>query len=904
MVLAGGVSLRIPQIAGYLQEEGSILSLDGHCRAFDATSSGTIFSSGIGIVVLKRLADALADGDCVRAVIRGSAINNDGNMKVGFTAPSVDGQASVIAEAQAVAGVRADEVSYIETHGTGTSMGDPIEIAGLTKAFRATTEKKNFCAIGSLKTNLGHMDAAAGVAGLMKVTLALENRALPPSLHFASPNPAIDFAGSPFYVQTALSDWNSKDGRRVAGVSSFGIGGTNAHVVVEEAPPIQTSNVSTRRQLLPLSARTPAALEEATERLCDWLGTHPDLNLADAAFTLQQGRKAFPYRRVMAVESAQEAIALLKTRPPMRVPTGKAIDENASVVFMFPAQGAQHANMGRGLYENESVFREHLDRCAIYLQPQLGFDLRQLLYPDDAHTAETSEQLKQTRLTQPTVFTLNYALAQLWKSWGITPEAMIGHSLGEYVAATLAGVFELEDALTLVAERGRMMQELPSGSMLAVYLSEEKVQPWLQHNISLAAVNAQELSVVSGPADAIEGLANAFRAEHINFQPLLTSHAFHSAMMEPMIAPFVQKVSQMQRQAPKIPFVSTLTGTWITKEQAVDPAYWGKQTRFGVRFSPAIQEILKTPGRVLLEVGPGNSLSTLARLNLRTGGQHTVVNSLRHPKEDRSDQECMLTALGSLWVAGVPVEWTRLHGSEERRRVPLPTYPFERKRFWTDAPVAVSARTAISETERSVNREGMTGASPASEQSPASSILATDGQASKAEIEKILSKLWREVLGVSEIGIHDNFFDLGGQSLMGVTLINEIGQLFGKRFALQSLLNAPTIDQFSEVVLKEQQASEETGEIDGNSVANQVRSFIMENYPPSHEMRDSDSLSKLGVIDEGNVLHFVSFLEETYGFTVPDRDLSSENIDSVDAISQYVLRKLNGGRQRTAKAQG
>ncbi len=904
MVLAGGVSFRIPQIAGYLHEEGSILSPDGHCRAFDAMAGGTVFSSGIGIVVLKRLADALADGDSIRAVIKGSAINNDGAMKVGYTAPSADGQASCIAEAMAVAGVQADEVSYVETHGTGTSMGDPIEIAGLTKAFRATTAKKNFCAIGSLKTNLGHLDAAAGVAGLIKVALALENRALPPSLHFTQPNPAIDFAGSPFYVQTALSDWKPEKPRRVAGVSSFGIGGTNAHVVLEEAPPIPASSVATGRQLLTLSAKSPASLEEATGRICDWLATHPDLNLADAAFTLQQGRRAFPYRRVVAAENAQEAIAVLKAGASMRAPTGKAFEEHASVVFMFPAQGAQHANMGRDLYEREPVFREWMDRCAIYLLPQLGYDLRQLLYPDEAHFAEASEQLKQTRLTQPAVFTLNYALAQLWKSWGITPDAMVGHSLGEYVAATLAGVFDLEDALSLIAERGRLMQELPSGSMLAVYLSEEKVQPWLRPDVSLAAVNAPELTVLSGPTEAIEKLANALRAEQINVQPLLTSHAFHSAMMEPMLATFVERVARTHRRAPTVPFVSTLTGTWITDEQAVDPEYWGKQTRHGVRFSPAILELTKTPGRVLLEVGPNNSLSTLARLQFQPEQQCRIVNSLRHPKEDRSDQECMLTALGSLWSAGVPVEWSRLHGNQERRRIPLPTYAFERKRFWIDPP---AAGAGISQMRRTGASESFSVAAQSGEQdkSPAlaSSTRATEGGqlASRGEIEKRLSMLWQEVLGVPQIGIHDNFFELGGQSLMGVTLVNEITQLFGRRFPLQTLLNAPTVHQFSEVILKEQESGGQSGRVDGgrNSIADQVRSFILENYPPSGELRNSDSFSEFGIINEESILHLISFLEETYGFTVPDSDFNSGNIDSIDSISRYVLYRRNGGREKT-----
>ena len=471
--------------------------------------------SGTGVVVLKRLADALEDGDCVRAVIRGSAINNDGAAKIGYTAPSVEGQASVIAEAQALAGVSADEITYVEAHGTGTTLGDPIEVAALTRAFRRTSQRQGFCALGSVKTNIGHIGAAAGIAGLIKVVLALQNRVLPPSLNFKRANPAIDFANSPFYVQQTLSEWQPAIGRRVAGVSSFGIGGTNAHVIVEEAPPAAPPDKSRPWLLLPISAKTPTALERATDRLAEFLAGHRGYNLADVAFTLQEGRKAFAYRRILVTNGVEDAIKLLQARDSKRVHSGTAFDGDATVAFMFPAQGAQHVNMGRDLYEAEPVFREQIDRCVMHLRPRLKLDLRKLLFPEDKDVEEASEQLRQTRITQPAVFTVDYALARLWMSWGIMPAAMVGHSLGEYVAATLSGVFDLEDALTLVAERGRLMQELPPGSMLAVHLSEGELRPWLREDVSLAAVNAPGLSVVSGPVEAIERLADAFRAEHV-----------------------------------------------------------------------------------------------------------------------------------------------------------------------------------------------------------------------------------------------------------------------------------------------------------------------------------------------------------------------------------------------------
>jgi acyl transferase domain-containing protein len=815
MALAGGALILVPQITGYLYQEGSNLSPDGHCRAFDLDARGMVEGSGACVVVLKRLADAIAGGDYIRAVIRGSAINNDGALKIGYTAPSVDGQASVIAEAQALAGVSADEVTYVETHGTGTSLGDPIEIAGLTKAFRKTTQRNGFCAIGAIKANIGHLGAAAGVTGLVKAILALQNRMLPPSVNFERPNPAIDFENSPFYVQQTLSEWQPANGRRVAGVSSFGIGGTNAHVIVEEAPPAVASDGSRSWQLLPISAKSSGALEKATDRLAEFLASHPDLNLADVAFTLQHGRKAFAHRRILVAKDMEDAISLLQTRDPKRVRSGRAFEGDATVAFMFPAQGAQHVNMGRDLYESEPVFRENVDRCVEYLQPKLGLDLRKILYPCDRDADEASEQLKQTRFTQAAMFIVDYALARLWMSWGIVPSAMVGHSLGEYVAATLAEVFELEDALTLVAERGRLMQELPPGSMLAVHLSEKELQPWLRESVSLAAVNARELSVIAGPTGEIERLAEKLRAAGAEIQPLRTSHAFHSAMMEPMITPFVERVRQVVRHAPKIPFVSTLTGTWITAEDAADPSYWGMQIGRTVRFSPAVLELLKTPGRVLLEVGPGNTLSTLAKLHLSEETQCAVLNSLRHAKGGRPDLDCMLSALGSLWAAGFTVHWRQLYVGERRRRVPLPTYPFERKKFWIEArkvfssPVASPAASEGSGYRCEVSGRRDHGGDASSEECAGAAQaaplyarpdLATQYEPPQTETEKTLAGIWRDVLGVKDVGVNDNFFDLGGDSLLALALMSRIERVMGERPRPALLIEAPTIRQFAQLL--------------------------------------------------------------------------------------------------------
>ncbi|HYY41198.1 MAG TPA: type I polyketide synthase, partial [Pyrinomonadaceae bacterium] len=542
MALAGGVSIKVPQQAGYVYQPDNINSPDGHCRPFDAKAQGTVKGSGVGVVVLKRQADALADGDHIAAVIKGSALNNDGSLKVGYTAPSIEGQAQVIADALSLAEVEADSIGYIEAHGTATAIGDPIEIAALTKAFRATTRAKNFCAVGSVKSNIGHLDAAAGVAGLIKTVLALQHRQLPPSLHYEQPNPKIDFANSPFYVNAKLNEWTTDGAPRRAGVSSFGIGGTNAHVIVEEAPAPADSSAPRRAQLLLLSAKTASALDAATANLAEHLRRQPAAQLADVAYTLQVGRKAFNHRRALVCRDAADALDVLATMDAGRVQTAVLTPGARSVVFMFPGQGAQTVNMGRALYEQEATFRAEVDRCAELLKAELELDLRTVLYPRAEESDAAGARLTETWLTQPALFVVEYALAQLWLSWGVRPTAMIGHSIGEYVAACLAGVFSLEDALRLVAARGRLMQQLPAGAMLAVPLGEEELTTLLTPQLSLAAVNAPGLCVAAGPSAAIAELEERLRGQGVAARRLHTSHAFHSAMMEPMLAAFTARV--------------------------------------------------------------------------------------------------------------------------------------------------------------------------------------------------------------------------------------------------------------------------------------------------------------------------------------------------------------------------
>ncbi len=619
MALTGGVSIKVPHRAGYLYQEGGVLSPDGHCRAFDAAAAGSIDGNGVGVVVLKRLNDALNDGDHIYALIKGTAINNDGGMKVNYTAPSVDGQAEVIAMAQAVAGVEADTVSYIETHGAGTVLGDPIEISALTQAFRGSTELKGFCAIGSVKTNIGHLDAAAGIAGLIKTILALHHGKLPPSLNFKRPNPQIDFANTPFYVNTKLAEWKTDRRPRRAGVSSFGVGGTNAHVVLEEAPADTTSGSSRPWHLLVLSAKTPTALAQAGERLAAELTRRPDLNLADVAYTLQVGRKPFSYRQVLVCRDAQDAVAVLQGQEPERVLGSVQETRERPIAFMFPGLGDHYLHMAAGLYRSEPVFREQFDTCAKLLRSYLDIDIRALLYPEgvqpsaapqsrgidlrrmfaaaDAPTDPATQRLNQTVVAQPTVFAVEYALARLWMAWGIQPQAVIGHSVGEYVAACIAGVLTLEDALLLVARRAELIQSLPGGGMLSVLLPEHELLPLLGPRLSLATANEPAVCGVAGPEEALAELERELAARRVTYRRLPTTHAFHSSMMQPIVERFTSIVKTVKLNPPKIPYLSNVTGTWVTSAQATDPGYWARHMRQTVRFADGVRELWKEPGR-------------------------------------------------------------------------------------------------------------------------------------------------------------------------------------------------------------------------------------------------------------------------------------------------------------------
>jgi phthiocerol/phenolphthiocerol synthesis type-I polyketide synthase E len=681
IALAGAASIETTQSRGYLYQEGSILSPDGHCRAFDADAKGTLWGSGGGVVVLKRLSEALADGDTVHGLILGSAINNDGSDKAGFSAPSVSGQAGVIAQALGVAGVAPSQIDYVEAHGTGTQVGDPIEVKALAEVFGEGDPAPDSCRLGTVKPNIGHLAAAAGVVGLIKTVLSMRNEAIPPTLHFRRPNPAIDFAATPFRVVAELEPWRRGPVPRRAGVSSFGMGGTNAHAVVQEAPPVAVSTASGASQVVLLSAKTPTALETMTGRLARHLAGHPDATLDDVAHTLQAGRRAYPYRQAVVCADVPDAADVLSGSAPRRLIIGRA-GADAQPVFLFPGQGAQRAGMAAGLYERYAVVREHLDRGFEVLAPLLDVDLRAVLFAP-ADDADAAAELRRTRTTQPALFLVEYALAQLWMSWGVRPSAMIGHSLGEYVAACLAGVFSFTDGLRLVARRARLMQEQEAGAMLAVHLDPDQLE-LDGTGLQVAAVNAPMMCVVTGPVDRIDAYEAALVAEGVPATRLRTSHAFHSAMMEPVRDAFTAELAATELHAPQIPVVSNVTGVRLTAEQATSAAYWVDHLLSPVLFGAGLLSLLEEGPRLLLEVGPGETLTGLARMQ-RSAGTPDPVPTLPRPGVDEDTE--LLTAAARLWTHGVPVDWAATH-SAARRRVPLPGHPFERQRHWIESKAA------------------------------------------------------------------------------------------------------------------------------------------------------------------------------------------------------------------------
>jgi len=815
MALAGGVAVGVPQRAGYWYEDGGIASPDGHCRAFADAAAGTVFGDGVGIVVLKRAADALADGDRVRALLVGSAVNNDGGARIGYTAPGTRGQSKVITEALAVAGVEPETVTYVEAHGTGTAMGDPIEVTALTEAYTAAgATGRGYCALGSLKSNIGHLGEAAGVAGLLKTVLALEHGEIPPSLHCARPSSRIDFASSPFFVNTELRPWRPAGGAlRRAGVSSFGIGGTNAHAVLEEAPAARAGSPSRPWQVLLLSAKTERALAAASENLAHSLecsserGKLPDL--ADVAFTLRLGRRAFSERRALVCRTPEEAIEGLRQGEPRRgVARADAPEGARPAAFLFPGQGAQRPGMLRGL-EGEPAVRREVERAAEILREPLGLDLGELLFGGDDGPA-ADHDLSQTALTQPALFVTELALARLWMEWGITPQAMIGHSIGEWVAACLAGVISVEDALALVAARGRLVQSLPTGAMVALRCSGEEAGRFLDGDLSLAAANGPRASTLSGTPEAVSALEERLKEASVEHRRLAVSHAFHSAMVEPVLAELEALVRGVTLREPSIPFVSNVTGTWITDTEATDPAYWARHLRSTVRFGDGLAALMERSETVLLEVGPGRALAQLARQQQEAGEPGRAWSSLPPVAagEEEDGLASVLLALGALWAEGVEVDWKGFQGDERRRRVPLPTYPFERVRHWVDPKPVAERAPAAPESPTGAVQDAAEAGGVAEVPEIASGAETEAGPEAEAAaiaetIQMQIAEIWKELLGVPEVAPDDDFFDLGGDSLLGTQLITRIHETFPVQVPLQKVFDEPTLRRLAAVVHEE-----------------------------------------------------------------------------------------------------
>lgn len=762
VALAGGASVQVPQQAGYIYEEGSILSPDGHCRAFDAEAGGTVFGSGVGVVVLKRLTDAIADRDNIHAVILGSAVNNDGANKIGYTAPGIAGQRAVIREALSAAGIGADTIGYVEAHGTGTKLGDPIEVAALCAAYREHTDATQYCALGSVKSNVGHLNSAGGVAGFIKAVLAVRDGRIPASLHYNRPNPEIDFAASPFFVNTELREWS--DPVRRAGVSAFGIGGTNAHVIVEQPPTPTPTAVRPGPRALLISGRTAQDADRIAARLAEHLRSS-DAELAAVAHTLAHGRRRFPHRRMVVASTAGEAAAALAK------PTAGQAAPAPALAWLFPGQGVA---LGAAVLELAASVRPFGDRfraCADILRERTGFDLESAV-----GSAEGTEQ------TQVALFAVEYALAGMWREFGAEPRELLGHSLGELVCATIAGVFELSDALPLVVERGRIMAASPPGGMLAISQGADAIAERLPEDVWLAADNSANRCVVAGAPSALFRLAGELSDDGVPSSLLPVGHAFHTPLMDEAAARFADLVRAVPRQAPRVSFWSNVTGAPITAEQAVDPAYWSRQMTSTVRFrEAALGLVARNPGTVALEVGPGKSLVSFLRTADRASA---TVGTLGIGLGAGSPETAIVDAAGRLWLSGVAVDFDAIYGGETPASVSLPTYPFALKRYWVDPPEAMPTQARRFDTAEP--------AAPA----PVPADNAADAESDEDDfvlsVRSRVVAVWSAALGIDEFGTDANFFELGGDSLLAVHVATQLRSIFPLDLALGELFAVPT----------------------------------------------------------------------------------------------------------------
>ncbi len=776
LAVAGGITVELPNEGGYFYEEGMMFSPDGHCRPFDAKARGTVFSNGFGLVVLKRLEEAIKDGDNIYAVIKGSAVNNDGRQKVGFVAPSVEGQAEVVQEAYRVAGIDPETVSYVEAHGTGTAMGDPIEVESLTKAF--ATDKKQFCILGSVKGNIGHADTAAGAVGLAKVALCLKHKYIPGTVNFEEPNPGIDFKNTPFLVNAYGAKWENKNiqgGLLRAGINSFGVGGTNAHMVLEEPPDIEESSPSEKVNLLNFSAKSLNALTETSRSVLEYLLENPEVNLSDAAWTLKIGRKAFPFRKCLAVgedfyKEPEKAIKRLNDAIVNEAKPGKR-----NVYLMFPGQGSQYQGMGRELYysgdksEVSGIFKSYIDEIFGLLNEGERHEFMQLLYGD-----KEPQKINQTQYTQFVLFATSYALAKTVIKLGIQPVGMIGHSIGEVTAAAVAGVFELKDAVEIVRFRGQAMQRQEPGTMLAVMAPAHVVEKELEQDVWLALENTTNSCVVGGSESAIARFEEKLKRLGLNSTRVKTSHAFHTPMMEKAAREFEKKLSEYKLKDPQIPIVSNISGMWIREGEMTDPKYWSKHILKPVNFAKSLEEILKTGEAVFIEVGAGHTLSAFARQHDSKKEGQEFINLIRHPREAEDDVEYINKKIGQLWCTGVEIDWHALKGDSVRRRVSLPTYVFDKVHFPIDVKLDLQQPAASAQLPEAQEYGFTLAARPA----------AFDSQ---SDLENAVIEAYKAVFGFDTVGADQDFFSLGGDSLKAVSLASVIKNILGVKVEVTDL---------------------------------------------------------------------------------------------------------------------
>ncbi|HEU4728934.1 MAG TPA: beta-ketoacyl synthase N-terminal-like domain-containing protein [Kofleriaceae bacterium] len=805
LALAGGATVRAPQLRGYVYDAGGALSRDGTCRPFDADATGTVPGEAVAVVALKRIEDALRDRDRVHAVIVGSAVNNDGSRKVGYTAPSVEGQCNAIAEALEVARVSARTIGYVEAHGTATRLGDPLEVAALSKAFGAHGPDRQYCALGSIKSNIGHTDAAAGAAGFVKAVLAIEHGAIPATLHYRTPNPQIDLADSPFFVNRETAPWPSERPRR-AGVSAFGIGGTNAHVILEQAPapaPRATVQVPRDPQVIVVSARTPAALDRMTAELCVQLDA-PAADaapLVDVAFTSQLRRRAFEHRRAIVAATAGAACRAIRAADPAAIKTGQHTPR--AIAFLFPGGGTQYPNMGRELYESEPVFRGEIDRCCEIVRPHIGIDLRTLLYPEPADLEAAADRLRQVTYGVPAIWMTDYALARLLIAWGLEPLCMLGHSLGEYVAACVSGVMSVADSLTLATHRALLCERSAQGrrgASLSVSLGERELRPLLPPGVEIGVVNAPASCVAAGPAPAIGQLEQRLTAEDVPFRRLNITAAVHSSAMDPLMEDVRRLASGMTLARPRIPYYSNPHGRLIASDD-LTPDYWAQHLRRTVRFSDCVADLVTRPGQpplALLEVGPGTSLVAAVVEQVTPERNVVLLPTMRHARDPRGDREVLAQCVAGAWVHGVDIDWRAVHGEGARPVAPFPVYSFEPSRHWIEPTAArAPANTwsgAPAEVAVTSGDEAVASAPAASRPVQLPPDLRDDALAIAA------AEVWRDHLGVTALEADSSFFALGGTSLAAVRLLAALQRRLrpARRLVLEDLLRAPGFAGFVE----------------------------------------------------------------------------------------------------------